>query len=503
MLAFFLLTLTFANQTSPCLSKWQVTGFSSVNDVVSSSAISMTNQCYFDIDEYSYLTDAFNLKTRCVVHVSTFFEHIGGHEISRCGQCLKIIGPSMNPIICTITGSYNRTDAAASQSAMERTIGVSQELYTQLVPVKNGVLSALSLVTVQQVDCPYSSKPMFVVENRTEDEVKFKLINTNSLVEFITYNGEKYYSNENGSYILPINEEEETSRIQFKSIKGEILSLKNISLQHDDRVLINENFEITNYDECGFFTIPVIFNNDTSLMETGLLYTWLFFQKNGYVDTGSFVPVQSSTDYVLFTASESTTSIVFMSKHSLKMGVIYNYLELLVVVEGSANFSYSRTGFVDEDESAISGGTITCDNLQGETYINEIDGGVEMKIKIGFNQRCVSYSNLIGLIFETEIGTNFYLKTAELVERIDDEKPSCGQSSFDCDDTECTIDEDSVESDNPKDWEEGCRPICGVCRVGYSCSTAGKCVVTPNYNIRSKASSIMMMVVLLLIHFFI
>ncbi|KAL7717902.1 hypothetical protein QTN25_004605 [Entamoeba marina] len=150
------------------------------------------------------------------------------------------------------------------------------------------------------------------------------------------------------------------------------------------------------------------------LMDTALLYTWLFFKKDiNYVATSS-----------------PLTTLVFISKHSFKISVIYDYLEMIVVIEENASFYDARLGFIDGNHSLATGGNIVCSNLHGRTVKRETKEGIEMKIKIGFNPRCVVYANVIGVTFNATNGTNIYLKYAELFEKIADEKHSCDQSSF-------------------------------------------------------------------------
>ncbi|ELP92056.1 hypothetical protein EIN_292650, partial [Entamoeba invadens IP1] len=65
----------------------------------------------------------------------------------------------------------------------------------------------------------------------------------------------------------------------------------------------------------------------------------------------------------------------------------------------------------------------------------------------------------------------------------------CDSTSFDCYGTECQITNDSYPQ-GTSIWSEHCRPACGVCREGFVCTTAGRCITEPNDNLRSGISKV-------------
>ena len=67
--------------------------------------------------------------------------------------------------------------------------------------------------------------------------------------------------------------------------------------------------------------------------------------------------------------------------------------------------------------------------------------------------------------------TEFLWNKAEFIPRTNEK--ACTTASLNCGEVGCTA--NATDRGSAVPWEEGCEPVCGLCRTGFTCSGDGKC----------------------------
>ena len=113
------------------------------------------------------------------------------------------------------------------------------------------------------------------------------------------------------------------------------------------------------------------------------------------------------------------------------------------------------------------------------------NNGKTIHLKVALNTEINTFSNSITIIHQVKSSNKqktIELKHAEFIRRRELQNiTQCSIDSMKCFGSQCTV------SSSNSLWKEGCIPQCGVCKIGYRCSSSGECILEENKNTRSKA----------------
>ena len=192
------------------------------------------------------------------------------------------------------------------------------------------------------------------------------------------------------------------------------------------------------------------------------LFTWDFYRIGSDGLSSSRMQTYGVDEISYDNSLKNVNHLIFYPTVS-RIGKFYKH-GVLYFTADNTDFHLDNFTIMISDYNGIAKqiDTIICHlDLQRIDYFNQ---NKTIIYKIGFkNKKCFSYGNILNYYVTTGDKTNLKLIQAELILKTN-EFVSCDRNVFECNNRECTTSNDT------------CVPNCGVCDIGYSCSSDGKCV---------------------------
>ncbi|ELP84010.1 hypothetical protein EIN_345960 [Entamoeba invadens IP1] len=355
----------------------------------------------------------------------------------------------------------------------------------QLTYVRDSMYQA----TVAICDYLLTISPSVVVLNVTEKYVTVQVYNVNRPVEYIEMSQHIYTKRDDDTFIIdrPLN----PTDFKLVSLDSEKVGMPTVYERVGYTATATTSFPQYIMSDCKFIASNVLYSENKDNWKQKLIAWHLYKVYANFsaetVDLSN--PVISTNNY------EGDVMLSFIYTSAFFMSQEFTQLRC----EFQANFKIELVNvklFLIEDKETTTedDGIITIkDNL---TYqYNQVDDTVTLSIAM--DKTCKEFSNGITIQYKSVPGGVLRIKEAifDPIQEIQ-QLLQCNQSSFDCSDTECTVDETALDVGMSK-WKVGCEPVCGRCRDGFVCTTMGKCITEKNDNLRSQ--SICTRIVLLLL----
>ncbi|KAL7721763.1 Uncharacterized protein QTN25_001408 [Entamoeba marina] len=448
------------------MTNYRVADYNSITDSkIFGEGSKINYQCYSQIPKYKNLIAAYSTKTECYIHEDSLDIHMYETTIPRCGQCLQLFSSSGNSMICMIAGSYSVNKTINENSGYERTLLISTKsmhyLNNQLEDIK---IQLITQVTLRFIDCSFYTIPQLYVTGEDNNSLFLIPFNMNVMINFIRVDKVNYHFNSDHSIHIPKTVSTTPHEYQLIGINLDVVKL------YVPFFSVNKTYEaMTPFGKNTFS------NTDCLYIPNSILYNYSYVYPDSYFtystkriyEDNIIQPHDLINGKLKYVSSYNTFGVGFKYPNSFKIESLYKSVYL--IVEST-----------DPDFEIIN---ILCHNLHYKrnailTHIADfIFFTVHMK-----------KSNLLEVI-HVELLQNDYLNN--VIE--------CDINSFYCNNVECNPSGSTIESNNSHSWKDGCVPPCGSCLTGFSCDKSGKCVVTPNYNIRSGCVCIQVILTLLMI----
>ncbi|EMH75918.1 hypothetical protein EHI8A_232020, partial [Entamoeba histolytica HM-1:IMSS-B] len=430
---------------------------------------SITFNCFNSMKKPAEYSIAASINSLCYIHEKMQWSHKGKHNISKCGACMTLIGPSNTPFQCTVAGFFSMTSEIVDDDIFENVILLDENFYFKIGNRFNSSADLFVQVTAYSGDCNYHQFASLYLLPSKEETTKFMVLNSNRVIEKVIVGSHDYYQQDDHTFEVPYISVGES--ISLVALSGELIN----AVRHETTspvIQAETKFSSRIYSGCNYSPNRQVFLNGT-IQGRNPYIAWDFFQLNSDL---SVVVINATADGVIFNATHERTTIVLHYPTSIQMNQHFSEIYLTLEYKGIQNFLMTNIALNNRRDTL---------KHQDSTYIEENvttiiykENDHTLRLRCLFNRSIKTYANIISFSFITDIGTQFILKNATLKHRIDFIQPSCNFSSTDCSFTECTTNNSSL-------FEEGCVPECGSCRSGYKCSSVGKCELEQNQNTRN------------------
>ncbi|ELP87966.1 hypothetical protein EIN_418150 [Entamoeba invadens IP1] len=472
ILTVFSYELTLKNLKTNCM-----TDFVAVNMDSSEITISIISECYKQIPNYKHDIVAFNLKAICYVSPSKFFIHKDSLNVTRCGEWLSVTGPSQKSVHCMVVGSATMfyQNQNLEQNG-ENIIGLKAKLFmlgsSQLTYVKDSVYQA----TVAICDYLIQVSPSVLVLNVTAKDVMVQVYDVNRPVEFIEMSQTMYPKRDDDTFIIdrPLN----PTDFKLVSLDSEKVGMPTVYEQVGYKATGTTSFPHYIMSDCKFIASTLLYSKESEKVNP--LLTWYQFKVNSVFKAEM---LNLSNPMITTNKGDGDVMLSFIYGSAFFMSQEYTQLRCEFITDFQFEIVDVKLLLIKniEKASGTDGILVIRDNLKYQ--YKQVNNTVSLSIAM--DKTCKEFSNGISIRYKSAPGDVLKIKKASfdpIQEML--KLHQCDQSSFDCSNTECTVDEKSLDVGMNR-WKDGCAPICGRCRDGFVCTTMGKCVVEANNNLRS------------------
>ncbi|ELP89307.1 hypothetical protein EIN_477610 [Entamoeba invadens IP1] len=446
------------------------------------ATISNYSLCYDKIPNFEHLIHGYDIQSLCFVHPEFFIVNKSSLFLNRCGEWLQLIGPSENVVNCMIAGSAEITSDGSTYSIERRTIGVFENIYKRLTSGVDNKQNFITQVTMFEVAFDLGLPPSLYVINRNKTSVTFQFTDHNKPAEKIGVEYQNkvttYWKKIDDMFVIPLIKDK--VNIQMVSYDDEKIRFKGINLSEENSFTAAVRYISVDTKPCKYITDTQVFNS-SAFDEDKLTYQkWQVWTINEKLEGHMF---EWGKNEVSFIAEGGNITLCFFYANSFR--IQKDFKEMVVVFDTDGDYEFIITHILqDTSVTELNFDTIKLIQAGLPTKYQRINGGKTIELRIAFNLKTKLFANVVTITQKFSKGSHVVLKSAYLIreeELVDTDK--CNSTSFDCLFTECTISNESYPNgDSP--FQKACEPACGVCRDGFVCSTAGKCIVEPSFNIR-------------------
>ncbi|ELP83587.1 hypothetical protein EIN_077720 [Entamoeba invadens IP1] len=467
------------NLNLPSLKSNWMTDFLVVNMDSSEITYNVVTECYKHIPNNKRLISALNLNSVCYLSHSSFFIHKNGQNITRCGEWLSVTGPSQTNVHCMVAGSADMYYYGVKiEKNGNNLVGLKRRLFllgtSQMKYIKDSVYQA----TVSISDCLLQIPPSLVVLNVTQNEVVVQVINVNRPVALIQINYNNCYKNEDDTFTLSrlLN----TSNIKIISIDNEKIGMSTLLEKVGYIANATTSFQRYSMDQCKYIAaISVYYEGQVVKNPLMIWYTYKVnktFKPELLNMTKSMIITKDGDGDIMLTFIYGAAFLMSQDFSQFKCQLEVNFVLEIIDVKLMLITNMEKAGSQD-------GAILVRENLTYK-YIQDKN---TVSLFIAMDKTCKEFTNGLLIRYKSKTGDILILKNSSFdnVQEIQ-KMHQCDEKSFDCDNTECTVDNNSLDVGTRK-WKSGCEPICGRCNEGYMCTTMGRCVLTKNNNMRSNA----------------
>ncbi|ELP89876.1 hypothetical protein EIN_462220, partial [Entamoeba invadens IP1] len=254
--------------------------------------------CYSLIQNYTSKILSFDRDLQCYLHPSNFYIHKANNTISRCGQALRLVGPSQKQFICYVAGTMELSAPDLNKDLQTRIIGIQRHNLNYLTAGLTGAVSYISQVTFSPEVPVLGVTPSIHVVQRTEKSVSLQVINSNTIVEAVeVIDGNQttqYPLRRDGLFVVDIS-------------KGPVATLRLLSDSHEKVSLLCDfskgdvfvsdfHFSARTPQKCRFLVDDVVYQEHTRTSLPSVL-KWQIWQ--GTVSgSGSQIPESEREVYI-------------------------------------------------------------------------------------------------------------------------------------------------------------------------------------------------------------
>lgn len=308
------------------------------------SQVDYDEQCYSHIDNYTRRVRGFVTHRMCYIDSLYKYHHVEGQDISRCGQCLELIGPTQKPFYCVVAGTFKaKENANMTKSDLEKIVFINNFNYDYIATSVHGSINHATQVSVRVISCPYGSNPsLYVVStDPISGTANVQPINTNVIHKEIIAGNVHYPILPNGTYTIPTH----IKSLQLLSVNKERIGFSSLDLTKRGvrRVAETQFTNDTHPTRCDFIPQSVLFGPSVTKPEmsspVNRFFTWdVKFQS---VTDGEYA------EYPIFNRSAITVQngvdqfIVFSYPSIFKFGVTFKRAQL-AFTHDSLDFSLTE-----------------------------------------------------------------------------------------------------------------------------------------------------------------
>ncbi|ELP85772.1 hypothetical protein EIN_281330 [Entamoeba invadens IP1] len=447
-------------------------------------------ECYKDIPDYKNELWGYYMDSMCYVDTRIFNIHWNNQNVSMCGMCLEIVGPSTKPFHCQVGGYFVINDGRDNSDV----VAVPSSLMKIATTSSKGTEKVFNAATYRQTDCGFQTPPKLVVLSK-ENKTELFIINSNKLVTEFRVNSKKYYIN-NASIVLtaPFNPR---NNISFVTLDRNISSFYNIKLDSTGLYTASSLFPIDVYPTCRFYSSPQIFSVTDKHSKNE--FDWKIHDVNDGVlvphltEIGKNISIPSINGYAEF---------FLVSPTVLQLSQQFEYILFNFYAPYGTAWLDNYMGLMEYGNTNASKVEKVCQTMQNKYVFHSVtDGLFNVSVKIYFSDKtCQGFANVINFKAKLAVGKSAFISDIKFKTR-DTNTTYCDKKVTSCYDTECTIDKNVYDLGDGfvLPFEDGCYPKCGSCDLGMVCNNHGKCMYPQTKNSRNKAQQMWVLVVCILL----
>ncbi|ELP89855.1 hypothetical protein EIN_271600 [Entamoeba invadens IP1] len=457
-------------------------------------------------DCYSDLPDPIKVKginNQALCYVSKKFMYMtkDNNTVNRCGEYLQIVGSYQKQVFCMIAGFMDVYKEKVTEVLEGKYISVNNRIYNQLSPKTKEQHNYACQFTFKHVYFDLGMNPSLEVVKRKQNSTLIQIINSNQIIFRI-----RIYSDTIDEFFLPLDDGkfeipnyEGNYTIRVNSFYNNRLEIADINLDQDDSFEFDSRFPSDKGGNCYYVVNNDIYSPEEK-NESVFFLKWHVLQPDYAIN---LVNKEKTPGGIIFEPTDEVNGkgfisigYVYITEMMLDQDFTHVQFELemedttdfeliladLVYKTDFVEFTNTSFEFVDKDLKTkyyITDKKVSI-NAYYKPYRKEFSNGGSIKFLVTKG----SYVRLQNItLFRSDLANNQYI---------------CDSNSFDCFGTECQITNESYPQ-GTNIWRENCRPECGFCREGFVCTTAGKCIIEPNDNLRSGISKVITLLCLVII----
>ncbi|EKE37215.1 hypothetical protein ENUP19_0211G0010 [Entamoeba nuttalli] len=446
--------------------------------------------CYSELPNRKSEIYGINISDDCYVYSKQRYIHLYNHTISRCGQCIEIIGPSLMPYKCMISGWFTYNGSDINDNILNNIILVNDIVAKKLVSEKeeSGFQIAMSYSS-----CNYVVLPSLIVIRSNSTTLTILVYNTNERLYSISNGVWSNVIDKDGYFYIdpPINgfyERLVVSSIERRTIVFNKITSQTGKVYHP----ISQFSKVKENKNCCFIPSKIIFSNtiNYSALNAGFKYLVSSFTiiKNLFInDKIEATQGVVSTQSISLLLNGKRNGIIIQYPTSIQ--VTKHFKETVIQINSSSlvvkEIYLAQLNLVSQNDS--SNVHILLDLNENCKFFIEKAFSNQYNLRIGLNQTIKGFFNSLIIDFETN-DSSIQITSAESIERNEKSMVGCTIDSFDCNYTECSVSND-----------RDCYQYCGSCMPGFHCTSSGFCEISTS--IPSSSFSYVHFLVLFLILF--
>ncbi|GAT95062.1 hypothetical protein CL6EHI_192560 [Entamoeba histolytica] len=496
MLWIFFIVLVQSVQTfyTPCMTTYRVGSIDNIGKKgVFGLNSKMNEECFSKIPNYKKIVSGHSIGAECYVHEDFMKNHFSDANISRCGQCFELFGPSLKPFTCMIAGSYWANLTVISKSSIARSIIVNSDAFNYLVTENQDTSKLASQISIRLVDCPFTVQPKIAVIDETFSEYIFQPFNSNLLTKYMQIGNSIFtFSNYDDYFHIPktyfsINS---STEIRLISTGKYVLNIfiKNIE---KGKIYPSSNTYPRKYsiEKCDYVPNQFVLTQDKY---EDNYFTWSFYQINNSLNIPLTKTINNTIEVI---SSDESNELIIGIKYPTSFKITYHFRSFILNIKTKSNITLDSIKLLNMN---VSNKVISfLDKYCQQTVFKKVENYTETIL----NKRCEQYS-FISLKFNIKKGESLIIYDTYFIPRQEIVFKQCSVDSYDCDYAECDGSNSVIESNITHLWKEGCHPPCGKCKTGYICSKGSVCVIKPNLNKRTSSSKRIILILSIILFVF-
>ncbi|ELP94983.1 hypothetical protein EIN_251370, partial [Entamoeba invadens IP1] len=180
------------------------------------------HKCYEEMGELRKNVYGVRVKAECYVYSTQMHIHTERRNISRCGHCMSLVGPSLIATQCMIAGYYTVDEQYATAMNAEGRLSYIVFLNKESVKrMSSGTAFKATEATASYTSCNYATFPVLTVLATNSTHTKLVVYNTNERVVSISNGTVSSDIDGDGYFTLQTAENRTIEKVCVTSFEGQ------------------------------------------------------------------------------------------------------------------------------------------------------------------------------------------------------------------------------------------------------------------------------------------
>ncbi|ELP85879.1 hypothetical protein EIN_133830 [Entamoeba invadens IP1] len=454
------------------------------------------DSCYDHVENAEDKVRGLAVKNECYVHDSIIPMKKGTKKMSRCGECLDLVGPSNIQVQCTTAGTFRSrkvNEIVETNFMLINMVIVNHDLYDIVATTSDNYNDEYCEIAIRQSQCNNLPNPSLYVVDNNETHSKVQVLNMHEVTEFLIINNVQYILGLDPYFTIPhfdIN-----IKVSAITFTNDVIHFLNVNLTKNNLITSTTKYDVSKLEDCQYDPNWNIYSTGAE-RETNDYFKWMFrsSDKSGkmYYEENK-TEVLETENYLRFQSHDDFTKIVFVAQTPINFFEQYTLFSFTASSDKKWEYQENYVGVGNSSQEYFDS-IIKCVGMPIDVINTKVnDNQYNISMKMYFNKTCSYLGNVIALDFITSENSELKVTSALLIKR-EDHQQSCSYDTLNCENVICTV-RDATIDDGVGKWLNGCIPTCGKCRTGFECTTTGKCVESIVYNSRSRCSRLFVFLV--------